>query len=254
MVALIRARLETTRLDTAWLILFFLIVWEALSLAIGRGLLVSPVETLIRAGGLLFTSGFWSQAAATLRTLVLACLLVFAVGLGAGCLIGSSRLASDVVEPLLVPIYAIPKIALYPIILLIFGLSPMATIVFAAIHGIFPVMIFTIGGIRNIRPIYIHAARAMRLSRAQTIRGVLVPAAIPQIVTGLRIGFATTLFGALIAELFASTGGLGFMLIRATDAHDMASVMAITVLLFVFAVAANALISRAEIYVRHGRG
>ncbi len=246
-------RVIRARLDTAWLILGLLIAWEALSLAIGRGLLVGPIETLLRAGALLFTASLWSQAAATAYTLLLACLLVFVAGLGAGCLIGSSRLASDVVEPMLAPVYAIPKIALYPIILLIFGLSPMATIVFAAIHGIFPVMIFTIGGIRKIRPIYVQAARAMRLSRGQTIRAILVPAAIPEIVTGLRIGFATTLFGALIAELFASTGGLGFMLIRATDAHDMTDVMAITILLFVFAVAANALISRVETHVRHGR-
>lgn len=244
-------RLIARRGDTALLVLAFLLCWEVVSLAVGGDLLASPIATLRRALALLGTDALWSQAAATLHTLLLACLLVAVLGLCLGCLIGSSRLAAATIEPLLAPLYAIPKIALYPVILLIFGLSPLATIVFAAIHGIFPVMIFTIGGIRKIRPIHIATARVARLTRMQTILSVLLPAALPEIVTGLRIGFATTLFGALIAELFASTGGLGFMLIRATDAHDMTTVMAITVLLFVFAVAVNGAISRLEAHVRH---
>lgn len=241
------------RFDTALLGIGFLVVWEIASLIIGPGILSPPIETLLRALSLVGTWGLWVQAASTGKTLALAFATVIVAGLAGGCLIGSSRLAAEVVEPVLAPIYAIPKIALYPIILLVFGLSPMATIVFATIHGIFPVMIFTIGGIRKIRPIYRQTAAVLHLPRWRTILYVLVPAALPDIVAGLRIGFATTLFGALIAELFASTGGLGFMLIRATNAHDMTDVMAITILLFVFATAANGLITRLEAHVRHGR-
>jgi NitT/TauT family transport system permease protein len=241
------------RLDGALLVLAFLLCWQAVSLIVGPALLTPPIATIARAVALLSTATLWQQAAATGHTLFWACVIVFGVGLAAGCLIGSSRLASEVAEPLLTPIYSIPKIALYPIVLLLFGLTPLATIVFAALHGIFPVMIFTIGGIRKIRPIYLQTARVLHMTRGQTIRAVLVPAAIPEIVTGLRVGFATTLFGALIAELFASTGGLGFMLIRATDNHNITDVMAITILLFVFAVAANGAITRVEIRVRHGK-
>jgi NitT/TauT family transport system permease protein len=245
--------LKSRRFDTLFLALAFLALWEVASLAIGAETLTPPVATLARAGALLGTASLWAQAASTARTLFFACAIVFGGGLAAGCLIGSSRLASDVVEPVLTPLYAIPKIALYPIILLIFGLSPLATVVFAAIHGIFPVMIFTIGGIRKIKPIYVQTAKVLRLTRARTITSILMPAAMPEIVAGLRVGFATTLFGALIAELFASSGGLGFLLIRATDAHNMTDVMAITILLFVFAIAANGLITWLETHVRHGK-
>lgn len=244
--------LRSQRFDTAFVLLGFLIVWEVASLIIGKGILSSPAATLIRAGSLVAGKTLWVQAASTGHTLLLACAIVFGVGLSMGCLVGASRLASDVVEPVLAPMYAIPKIALYPIILLVFGLTPAATIVFAALHGIFPVMIFTIGGIRKIKPIYLQTARVMRLTTRRTIVSILAPAAMPEIVAGLRVGFATTLFGALIAELFASTGGIGFMLIRATDAHNMTDVMAITLLLFVFAIAANGLITWLESRVRHG--
>lgn len=244
--------MKSHRFDMVYLIVGSLAAWEVTSLLVG-GTLTPPLETLARAGSLVVSKPFWIQAEATAHTLFFACAIVFGGGLAAGSLIGSSRLASDVVEPILTPMYAIPKIALYPIILLIFGLSPLATIVFAAIHGIFPVMIFTIAGLRKIKPIYVHTARVMRLTRFRTIVSVLLPAALPEIVAGLRVGFATTLFGALIAELFASTGGLGFMLIRATDNHNMTDVMAITVLLFVFAILANSLISRLEVHVRHSK-
>lgn len=244
--------MKSRRFDMVYLIVGFLAVWEVTSLLVG-GTLTPPVETLVRAGSLVASKPFWIQAASTGHTLLFACAIVFGGGLAAGSLIGSSRLASDVVEPILTPMYAVPKIALYPIILLIFGLSPLATIVFAAIHGIFPVMIFTIAGIRKIKPIYVQTARVMRLTRLRAIVSVLLPAAMPEIIAGLRVGFATTLFGALIAELFASSGGLGFMLIRATDNHNMTDVMAITVLLFVFAIVANSLISRLEAHVRHSK-
>jgi NitT/TauT family transport system permease protein len=80
-----------------------------------------------------------------------------------------------------------------------------------------------------------------------------LPAALPEIVTGLRIGFATTLLGTLMGELFASSEGIGFMLIRAMDIHNVPDIMALTLLLFVVATAANMVILAVEERVRsHG--
>ncbi len=160
------------RLDTALLVLVFLVCWELVAVLVGQDILTPPLTTLQRAVSLLSTEALWRQAASTGRTLLFACAIVLVGGLATGCLIGSSRLASLVVEPLLAPMYAIPKIALYPIILLIFGLSPLATIVFAALHGIFPVLIFTIGGIRKVRPIYLQTARVLRLTPLRRISSI----------------------------------------------------------------------------------
>ena len=84
--------------------------------------------------------------------------------------------------------------------------------------------------------------RACSASPVETARTVLLPAALPEIVTGLRIGFSATLLGTLIGELFASDQGLGFMLIRAMEAHKVLDIMALTLLLFAFAASANALL------------
>ena len=80
---------------------------------------------------------------------------------------------------------------------------------------------------------------------------MLAPAAFPEILSGVRIGIAVTLLGILIAELFASSSGIGFALIRATDIHDVVDIFALTLLLFLFAVAINSLLHVAERRVRH---
>ena len=117
---------------------------------------------------------------------------------------------------------------------------------FGAMHGFFPVALFAIGAIRNIPPVLLRTARVMRLSRLDLVRNILLPAALPEIVTGLRIGFSATLLGTLMGELFASSEGLGFLLIRAMDIHNVPDIMALTLLLFLVATAANILILAVE--------
>src|SRR5262245_46165370 len=130
----------------------------------------------------------------------------------------------------------------HPVILLVFGLGVSAKVAFGALHGIFPVALFAIGALRNTSPVLIKTARVLRLAPVETVRTVLLPAALPEIITGLRIGFSATLLGTLIGELFASDQGLGFMLIRAMEAHKVLDIMALTLLLFAFAASANTLL------------
>ena len=160
----------------------------------------------------------------------------------AGLALGTNRLAGQVGEPILSSLYSIPKITLYPVILLVFGLGVSAKVAFGALHGIFPVALFAIGALRNTSPVLIKTARVLRLAPVETARTVLLPAALPEIVTGLRIGFSATLLGTLIGELFASDQGLGFMLIRAMEAHKVLDIVALTLLLFAFAAIANGLL------------
>jgi NitT/TauT family transport system permease protein len=100
----------------------------------------------------------------------------------------------------------------------------------------------------------LRTARVMRLSRLDLARHILLPAALPEIVTGLRIGFSTTFLGTLMGEMFASSEGLGFMMIRAMDIHNVPDIMALTLLAFLVATAANTLLLAVEKRVHaHGR-
>lgn len=221
-------------------------LWHILSLSLGEHILTSPARTVERAVELLETSDFWHHAASTGEAFGLAIVLATAGGVLTGFWLGLRRFAGDVADPILGTLYSIPKITLYPIILLLFGLSLSAKVAFGVIHGVFPIAIFTMNAFRNVAPVHRRTARAFRLSPLATVATVLAPAALPEILAGIRIGFAVTLLGTLIAELFASSAGIGFILIRATEIHNVADILAITMLIFVFAAAVNALLHLVE--------
>ncbi len=237
--------------DAVLLLAGFLVCWQLLYMLVGADVVSAPMATLARAAALLRTEDFWHDAASTGAAFAYACAIGIAGGLVFGLLVGLSRFAAEVADPILGTVYSIPKITLYPIILLIFGLSPAAQIAFGVIHGIFPVAIFTMNAVRNVAPVHRRTAKALRLSGWATIATVLAPAAIPEILSGVRIGIAVTLLGILIGELFASSSGIGYALIRATERHNVVDIFALTLLLFLFAVAINALLHAGERRVSH---
>jgi len=233
-------------LDYALLAVGLLLAWAALYRVAGPEALSPPLETFERVGGFLDSALFWNHVEATGIAFAYGCLVALAGGMLVGFALGIHRFAGEVGEPILTSLYSIPKITLYPIILLIFGLGVSAKVAFGAIHGFFPVALFTIGAIKNTSPVLLKTVRVLRLKPAEAIRTVYLPAALPEIVTGLRIGFAATLLGTLIGELFASDRGVGFILVRAMEEHKVTDIMALTLLLFAFAASANALLMAVE--------
>jgi NitT/TauT family transport system permease protein len=243
--------MRSTRFDNIILLVGLLVAWQLLHWIVGSNVMSAPAATIGRAAELLQTESFWVHVASTLTAFAMASTIGIAIGLGLGLWLGLRRFAGDVADPILSTLYSIPKITLYPIILLIFGLGVSAKVAFGVLHGAFPIAIFTMNAVRNVAPIYLRTARVMRLSPLATATTIMAPAALPEILTGIRIGIALTLLGVLIGELFASTSGLGFALIRAMDVHAVTDIMAITMLLFVFAAAVNAALHYGQRRVRH---
>jgi NitT/TauT family transport system permease protein len=244
--------MKSTRFDHALLVAGFLAFWQLLHWAVGPDVVSSPWATIARAVELLGTPTFWGHVNATLTAFALASVISIAGGIALGLWLGLRRFAGDVADPILGTLYSIPKITLYPIILLMFGLGVSAKIAFGVIHGIFPIAIFTMNAVRNVAPVFRRTARVMRLSPVATAATIMAPAALPEILAGIRVGVALTLLGTLIGELFAATSGLGFVLIRAMDVHAVVDILAITLLLFCFAAGVNASLRLVERWVRHG--
>lgn len=227
-------------LDLLLLLAGLVAAWQALHWYAGEVALTSPAATVARAVELFGQPRFWMHAWETMRAFALALVLSYAIGLGIGLWLGAHRLSGEVAEPMLVALYSLPKVTLYPMILLIFGLGLSAKVAFGAIHGLIPVAIFTMNAARNIRPVHIKAARSMNLSTPQTVLTVLMPATLPEIVSGLRVGFSLTLLGTMIGELFASQRGLGFLILNSIGVNDVATMMAVTLIIAVFAALINA--------------
>lgn len=233
-------------LDMILVIVALIVIWQLLYHWAGEVALSSPRQTLDRVMRLVADPTFWPNVLETGLALFWALAIAALGGLGIGTLLGIHKLSGEIAEPLLVAIYALPKITLYPLILLIFGLGMPAKVAFGAIHGIIPIALFTLNAVRNIRPVQLKAARVMRLSTWQALTQVWIPATLPEIIAGQRIGFSLTLLGVLLGEMFSSQRGLGFMIMNAIGLNDVPLIMAIAVLLAVFAVGASALLLNLE--------
>ena len=232
--------------DTLTIVIVLLLVWQALHQVVGTTALPGPVPTLSYLAKFVPTARFMENATATLICFAYALVLSYAIGLAIGVWMGMHHLSGAVGEPILVALYSLPKITLYPVVLLIFGLSLSGRVTFGAMHGVLPVALLTMNAIRNIPPVYLKSARTLHLSKWQTVITVLFPATLPEIVAGLRIGFTLTLLGVLLAEMFASKHGLGFLIINAMSLLQTEEMITVAVVLFTFAAVANALLLWAE--------
>jgi NitT/TauT family transport system permease protein len=224
------------------LVAILLIAWQILFVVVGPMAMTGPVETFRSLGHLLMTDAFWRHIEETSRAFFFALVIAVVTGLAIGFLLGAHRFSSEVVEPILVAFYSIPKITLYPIILLAFGLGLPAKIAFGAIHGVVPVAIFTLAAVRNINPVLLKTARVLRLRLWKVVGSILLPAALPEIFTGIRIGFSLTLIGTILGEMFGSQRGLGYLLMTAIGLQNIQLIMAVTLLIVLFAAAVSVLL------------
>jgi len=222
-------------------------LWQGLYLWFGEAALASPAATLRYTVKLIGSESFAGHLLDTLRAFGIAFAVSVVMGLLIGFWLGFDRLSGDALEPMVVAVYAIPKLTLYPILLLAFGLGLAAKVAFGVIHGVIPIILFTLAAVRNTKPILIKTGHVMKLSRSQMVRWILFPAAIPEIFTGLRVGFALTLIGSLLAEMFASQRGLGFLLMNGIGLHNVEQIMSVTLIIVVFAGAVSWIL----LYVDH---
>src|SRR5262249_23408874 len=165
--------------NTVILVVGLFLFWELAYLVVGDVALRSPWQTMKFLDGLMRTDVFWLHLADTLKAFAVALAIAVAFGLLIGFALGLHRLSADAMEPLLVALYSIPNITLYPILLLAFGVGISAKIAFGAIHGVIPVALFTLAAIRTIKPILIKTGRVLKLSPTVMARAILFPAAVP---------------------------------------------------------------------------
>lgn len=228
--------------NTIVLIVGLLLFWQLMYYVIGEVAMRSPWQTIQYTVKLAQSDLLWEHLANTMRAFAVALAIAVVLGLLVGFALGLHKLSAEAMEPMLVALYSIPKITLYPIILLAFGLGMSAKIAFGAIHGIIPVALFTLNAVRGTKPILIKTGRVLKLSPPAMVRSILFPAAVPEIFTGLRVGFSLTLIGTVLGEMFAAQRGLGYLLMNAIGLYNVDVIMSVTFMLVVFAAGVNAIL------------
>ena len=134
------------------------------------------------------------------------------LGIALGLMVGWFRAVEDAVDPLVAAIYPIPKSALFPLFILWFGLGDTSKIITIVIGVLFLVLINTVTGVKAIDPVLIKAARDLGANQRQIFAKVVIPGALPNIFTGLRLGAGMALILVFITEIEATRAGLGFLL------------------------------------------
>ena len=171
-------------------------------------------ETLL----LLIEDGsLWANTWASLQRLFWGFLLGGVPALLLGIAMGLNRTLRALVDPLVATTYPIPKSAIFPLILLIFGLGESSKIVMVAIGVFYPVLINSVTGVLEINKIYLDVGRNFGASRWQIFRTVAFPGAVPHIMSGVKLGIGMGLILIAIAEMIGAKSGLGFMIWNAWE-------------------------------------
>lgn len=213
-----------------------------------------PPHLVLWTGVDLFLSGeVYRHLGITLYETVVGHGLAILGGITLGVLLGGSRTAGEIFEPIILSAYAVPKIVLLPILLMIFGVGLAAKIANAALHGIFPIILNTISGVREVNRVLIKTARSMRASPWQIFRKVYFPSMVLPVFAGIRIGLGFAFLGSLLAELFEAKEGLGFLVTHFYNTAQIPKMLAVILLVFMFSIAINAGMKAVEAHLSRWR-
>ncbi|MGO8924399.1 MAG: ABC transporter permease [Xanthobacteraceae bacterium] len=203
---------------------------------VNRLLLPNPIAVWQQLIDVLRSGEYLPDLRVTLSEVAVAFALAVTSGALAGYLVSRTRYTIRVFEPLLAGIYSIPIILFLPLYILLFGLGPASKIALGATIGFFPIALSTIAGFGGVDRTLVTAARSMGASDYQLFRYVLMPAALPVILSGVRLGFTVALLSIIGSETIASLAGLGHHIVELAEGMDMARMFAY--IAFVVAIAA----------------
>ena len=195
-------------------VLCFLVVWEFV-VAIGwvAPLFVSsPIRIAVAAYGMFRDGSIFSDLAVSGEEFVLGFGLSAIVGIPLGILMGWYSRLNAVLDPFVNALYATPRIALMPLIIIWFGIDLPAKIAIIFLSSVFPILVNTMTGVRTIERDFIKVARSFGASDRQLFVTVALPSSVPNLLTGLRLGLGHALIGIVVGEMYGASAGIGFMM------------------------------------------
>jgi ABC-type nitrate/sulfonate/bicarbonate transport system permease component len=174
---------------------------------------------------------FGSDAVPTLVHLAIGFLIAVGVGIAAGTLLGLSPLLVEVVAPVLEFLRAVPVAAVLPAVLLVLGVGPAFQVTVIAFGAVWPVLLNTMDGVRALDPILDDVGRSFHLPARVRLLRVTLPAAMPNIVAGVRTAISIAISVVIFSELMGATSGIGYQILQAQDTFAIPQVWAGVILL-----------------------
>jgi NitT/TauT family transport system permease protein len=193
-------------------VLVLLGAWEAVARAGWVDPLFVPAPSAVARAFARMGRGALVGLGDTLVKTAIAYALSVVLGVSLGIALGSARPLREIVNPFVVALYGMPKILVLPWIMLLLGFGAAPAIVYGTIHGFFPILVLVAGAVRDVDPALLGVARSFGARRRQLYWKVVLPAIVPTVVAGMRLGIVFCLLGVLIVEMFAGVRGMGHVL------------------------------------------
>ena len=192
----------------------FMFFWE-FSVVWGwaNPLFTSAPTRIIKAGAAMVRDGsIWNDLAVSGLEFALGYGLAVVVGVPLGILMGWYRRFNALLEPFVNALYATPRIALMPLIIIWFGVDMTSKVAIIFLSTVFPILVNTMTGVRTIDRDFIKVARSFGATDGQLFLTVALPSSVPNLLTGLRLGLGHALIGIVVGEMYGASAGIGYMM------------------------------------------
>ena len=225
------------------LLVIILILWQIFGPLVGRIAASSPTAMFAALIEMIKSGILWQALEATMVEVLLGYVLGVVAGVIVGGISANFKPVAEVLDPYVMALYGVPKIAIGPVLVVWFGIGLTPKVVLSALMVFFLVFYSTYHGIREVDQAKITAIRLMGATPFQIRRYVVMPAAMPSTYLGLKIGVPEALVGAIVGEFISSTKGLGYEIQFATAQLDTATVFAGLFVLTVLSLVLNGIVN-----------
>ena len=226
-----------------------LTAWQLVGQRIDPILFTTPSAVSVAALQMITSGELWSYLWPSLVVLVVGLVISAVAGIAAGLLLARFWVLDVALDMYITFLYSTPTVALVPLIVLWVGFESTAKIVILFLFAFFPLVINTYQGVKNVDPRLLEVGRAFRCSERQLWTNIVLPAALPFIVTGLRLAVGRGLIGMVLADLYTAISGIGYLIVRSASTYRVDKMFVPIVVLGLLGITLTALLRAAERWV-----
>ncbi len=198
-----------------------LTLWQIFGAKIDQTLFTTPIAIAKAAVDMIGSGELWNYLAPSLIVLLIGLSMAVIVGILIGVLLARYWILDLALGVYITFLYSIPSVALVPLIVLWAGFDMSAKVIILFLFAFFPMTINTYQGVKNVDPKLLEVGRSFRCSERQLWTNIILPGALPFIITGLRLAIGRGLIGMVLADLYTAISGIGYLIVRTASTYEV---------------------------------
>jgi NitT/TauT family transport system permease protein len=198
-----------------------LAIWQIFGARVDQSLFTTPLAIVEAAVEMIGSGELWEYLAPSLVVLAIGLSLAAVIGVLIGLVLARFWVLDVAFGVYITFLYSIPSVALVPLIVLWAGFATTSKVIILFLFAFFPMVINTYQGVKNVDPKLIEVGRSFRCSERQLWANIVLPSALPFIVTGLRLAVGRGLIGMVLADLYTAISGIGYLIVRTASTYEV---------------------------------